>query len=89
MKEKVESTIYINEISKGLECYGLLSLMKKQPIIFQHVFCQTSLLNWTWEIFCEKLKPQFSEEGSNRRVKEINVFKLFRDFLECCFQDGE
>lgn len=89
IKEKMESSMYINEISKGLECYGLLTLMKKHTVLFKHVFCQSFLFIWTSELFMEKLTPQFSEEGSNRKLKEINVFKLFRDFLECCFEDGE
>lgn len=90
VKEKIQPlSLAINEIAKGLETYGLMKVIKKQPDVFFHVFCPSTLLSWTTNLFFDKLSPTFSEEGSTKKETEINIFKWFKDFIERCFEDGK
>ena len=89
VKEKIEPlSLAMNEIAKGLETYGLMKFIKNYPDVFFHVFCPSTLLNWTTNLFFDKLSPTFSEDGSTKKETEINVFKWFKDFIERCFEDG-
>ena len=34
-------------------------------------------------------RPIFSDPVSNKKIVEINVYKLFLDMVECVFMDGK
>ena len=33
--------------------------------------------------------PVFSDDGSNKKVREVTVYKRFADLIERCFLDGK
>ena len=63
--------------------------MKNHIRVFQPLFCPNDIFVWNFDAINECLEPQFSEHGSNAKVIEVNVFKMFVDFVECCFMDGK
>ena len=44
---------------------------------------------WDFESFTDMLKPVFSDDGSNKKVREVTVYKRFDDLVERCFLDGK
>ena len=82
-------TPILNKISLGLTCYKFHEVLKDHACLFEHVFCQSTIFCWDYASFVECLKPQFSEDGSNRKREEITTYKAFLDFLEICFHEGK
>ena len=39
--------------------------------------------------FVERLTANYSEDGSNDKLVEVNVCKIFVDFVESSFMDGK
>ena len=89
IKSKVEPLLTsINELSAGLETYNLLTNIKENRQIFAPLFCPSYIFHWDYDTLHGCLKAEFSEMGTNKRAVEVNIFKLFTDFVECCFMDG-
>lgn len=90
MKSKVEPlTMSLMQIRDGLQCYNLLNIIKEHSDLFFHIFCPSKIFKWDFQSVAEKLRPVYSEDGSNRKNAEVTVYKLFIDFVESCFFDGE
>ena len=90
IKESVQPVLPIlDQIREGLKCYNLLEKVQLHPDLMKYVFCNDLLFQWTFHKFEEFAKPSYSEEGSTRRAKEIDVFKAFLDVMEHCFYEGK
>lgn len=90
IKFKVEPMLsMLNEVIAGLSCYNLISVMREQPLLFEHVFCISKDFQWKLDSFVSCLRPQFGELGSNKRTSEVATYKAFLDFVEECFEDGK
>ena len=90
MKYKVEPIITaLNEIMSGLRTFNLLGIMKEKGKIFKSVFCPSQIFAWKYKEFVEVINPNFSEDGSNSKRKEVETYKYFLDFIEQCFKDGK
>ena len=89
MKEKVYPVLpALDQIIEGLQCYGLLTVIRDNPQLFEFVLCPNSVLAWTYDKFEDFVTPTFSEDGSSSKSLEINTFKAFMDSVEKMFYEG-
>ena len=90
IKSKIEPlTMALSNISSGLECFGFLNIMKAKPDVFYHVFCPGNIFSWDYDSLVRRLTPNYSEDGSNDKLKEVHVYEIFVDFVESSFIDGK
>ena len=82
-------TMALSEISSSLECFGFLNVMKAKSDAFYHVFCPGNIFSWDFDSLVQRLTPNYSEDGSNYKLKEVHVCKIFVDFVESSFMDGK
>eukprot|EP00794_Sanderia_malayensis_P002217 gene2217-2525_t len=82
-KVKVRSIFIEWKVMNGLQCYGLMDLIKNYPDVFESAFCPTEDFKSTRPVFSEL---EFNEEGSNKKKIEVDVYKFFMDFVERCFE---
>ena len=75
----------MSEISSSLECFGFLNAMKAKSDAFYHVFYPWNIFSWDYDSFVQRFWANFSEDGSNDQLKEVNVYKVFVDFVESSF----
>jgi len=81
-------SVALTQLTEGLNCYNLLNVMKENKDLFQVLFCPSKKFKWDFETVRQKMKPQFSDDGTNTKIKEVSVYKMFLDFVERCFFDG-
>ena len=79
----------LSEISSGLERSEFLNVMKAQSDAFYHVFCPGNSFSWDYDSFVQRLTANYSEDESNDKLKEVNIYKIFGDFVESSFMDGK
>ena len=90
MKSKIEPLLSaLSENNNGLTCYNLLNIIRENGDLFYSVFCPSNFFTWTHEIFQKIVTPRLSGAGSNKKITEVNVYKIFLDMVECIFMDGE
>lgn len=78
----------IQLLCDGLKLKELLLEIRKNPVGFKDLFVSgMKLINLGR--FLEELEPAFSPPGSNHYTKEEICFKVFCDFAEKCYMDGE
>ena len=86
IKSKIEPlTMALSEISSGLERFGFLNVMKAKS----DVFCPGNIFLWDYDSLIQRLTPSYSEDGSNDKLKEVRVYKIFVDFVESSFMDDK
>lgn len=87
-KEEVEpSMAALQQFSEGLDINNLLATMRANKALFKTCFVHQG--EEDFDILVELFHPDYSEKGSNRYVKEVDIFKYFHDFLETCFYNGQ
>ena len=81
----------MEQITNGMQLYGMLEHLRSTPWLSMKLFNiqDEACLSWTFEEFSNSIFAEYSAEGSNRRMKEIDVFKLFLDTMELVFNDGK
>ena len=90
IKCKIEPlSMALSQLTEGLKCYGLLQVMRKNSSLFHFVFCPNDKLIWNFKCFTDMLQSVFSDDGSNKKVKEVTVYKRFADLIERRFLDGK
>ncbi|XP_066920038.1 uncharacterized protein [Clytia hemisphaerica] len=89
MKEKHLMLHLLSQISKGMEAFGALTVIRENFELFRPVFTPSmETYTWTRELLLEKLEAQYENEiGSNKRNNAINTYKSFLDFVDECFQN--
>lgn len=75
-------SLFLKEFGKGLELYGLESLVKGnadlcKPLFVKHSYANIVDANYIVSV----LKPEYSQEGSSRREIEEAVIDNFQDLL--------
>ena len=75
----------LSQLTEGLKYYELLQVMLKNSSLFYFVFCPNDKLIWDFKSFADMLQPVFSDDGSNKKVREVTVYKRFADLIERCF----
>jgi len=80
---------FIEQLKKGLELFGILPAIQDDYSSGLDLLSikGSGLLKWNVAEFQASLNPIYSHTGSNRRQKEINVFKAFNDVIELIFHD--
>ena len=79
----------LSQLTEGLKCYGRLQVMRKNSSLFNFVFCPNDKLIWDFKGFTDMLMSVFSDDESNKKVREVTVYKRFADLIERCFLDGK
>ena len=79
----------LSQLTEGLKCYGLLQVMGNNSSLFCFAVCTDDNLVWDFKSFTDMLQPVFSDDGSNKKVGEVSVYKGFADLVERCFLDGK
>ena len=78
----------MQQIVDGLQTFGLLSVVRANPLVFHNVFCPSKGLLWNFGYVEEMLLPMFSEKGSNRHKIETECYKSLLDGLENIYECG-
>ena len=63
--------------------------MKAKSYAFYHVFFPGNILSWDYDSFVQRLAANYCEDGTNDKLREVNVYKIFVDFVESSFMDGK
>ena len=79
----------LSQLTEGLKCYGLLQVIRKNSFLFYFGFCSNDKLIWDLKSFIDMLQPVFNDHRSNKKVREVTVYKRFADLNERCFLDGK
>ena len=81
----------MDQIAKGLELFGICQAVRAEPNIGISLFTitESELLKWNPEEFIGSTVVEYSETGSNRRIKEVDTYKAFTDAVESIFHDGK
>ena len=74
----------LHQISSGLQVFGILDSIKEHPQLLEPVFIESSFFKPNADTFIDNIVGSFSEDGSNDKLIEIDVFKYFTDFIEEC-----
>lgn len=70
----------INKLRVGLSKVGIYQVGKKFET-FRHIFRSSTMKTLSMRSVINILKPKFSEEGSNSRIKENAMYSLFVKYL--------
>ena len=78
----------LQQLSDGFDIRGLKGLMQDKPPLLEGLLVagKKELL---FAVFNDNLDPQFSERGSNKRAKEMELFQVFSDYLKFLSFDGK
>ena len=82
---------FIDQIAKGLELFGVLEQMKNRPEAAMALLCcnkDEDIMKWTFDKLQQRSLVTYSEQGSNQREVELNVYKAFVDSVEAICYDG-
>ena len=86
---KVEPlTTCIEQIVVGLDKFELVKHIREDPNAFRLVFCHSNVLIWTYDLFINSLNVNWSSEGSNKKMLEMGVYRVFIEMCEISFHDG-
>ena len=78
----------LGQLIEDSKCYGLLQVMKNSSL-FYFVFCLNEKSIWDFKSFADMLMPVFSVDGSNKKMREVTMYKRFADLIERCFLEGK
>ena len=56
--------------------------MKAKSYAFYHVFFPGNILSWDYDSFVQRLAANYCEDGTNDKLREVNVYKIFVDLLK-------
>ena len=79
----------LHQISSGLQAFGILDAIKKRPKLLEPVFTKSPFFKPNADTFIDNMVGSFSEDGSNDKLAEIDVYKYFTDFIEDCECSGK
>ena len=79
----------LHQISSGLQAFGILDAIEKHPKLLEPVFTKSSFFKPNADTFIDNMVGSFSEDGSNDKLAEIDVYKYFTDFIEDCECSGK
>ena len=86
---KVEPlTTCIEQIMVGLEKFELVKRICEDSNAFRLVFCHSNVLIWTYDLFINSLNVNWSSEGLNKRMLEMNIYLALIEMCEISFHEG-
>ena len=76
----------LDQLIYGLELFGFLETLRDKKYVLEPPFVaeKSKCFLPTAELLLENIGGQFSDEGSNHKAKEVDIFKLFTDFIHDC-----
>ena len=90
LKSKERMIPFVEQLVHGMQLYDLLSKIRQKPLVSLKLFSITeNIFEWTYQEFCVSISPEYSEDGSNYKNKEIDVFKMFLDAMEVIANNGK
>ena len=75
----------LDQLRMGLESFCLLEALQSKKKILQPLFLEgSSFFKPTRDLILDSVVAEFSEDGTNAKIKEIDIFKYFHDFIMDC-----
>jgi len=78
----------IEQLREGMDIYGFADVLHNNPTSFRECFVFNDK-NLDIDDFLNLLDPQYSPTGSNRREKELLIYKHFCDMVDECYNDPQ
>ena len=79
----------LDQLRMGLESFCLLEEVRSSKDILEPLFVEGRIsFKPTGDLILDSLVAEFSEDGTNAKTKEINIFKYFHDFIMDCSETG-
>uniref|UniRef100_A0AAV2LNF4 HECT domain-containing protein n=1 Tax=Knipowitschia caucasica TaxID=637954 RepID=A0AAV2LNF4_KNICA len=72
----------LKQILEGLTIYGFNELLQKHSFTLQPLFLPGNIKQVDSEWLLQSLRPQFSDVGSVKRKKEIDIINFLQDLLQ-------
>ncbi|CAH1797667.1 unnamed protein product [Owenia fusiformis] len=79
-KESLELNGGEREFSRGMNMYGVLELVRKKPVM-RYLLRPGTQAVMTMRKLKSLVKPVFSEAGTNSKIKEEKIFRMFNKYL--------
>ncbi|XP_066910281.1 uncharacterized protein [Clytia hemisphaerica] len=84
--KKMEPYIpFIESLMQGLQVFQLLEPIRSNPDVFRIIFCHSDMLLWSYEMFIERLRVDFAEDGSNVKQLQLSCYRIFLEMCELSF----
>lgn len=78
----IRRVLFLKEFGKGLELFGVASLLKENADLCKPLFVKDTNANIAdANYILSVLKPMYSQEGTSRRITEEAVIDNFQDLL--------
>ena len=71
----------LNEFRRGLNLFGLADIVSNHSQVIRSLFVSGQQIAVDADYVLSLIKPEFSDEGSSRRVEEEHMMDYFQDFL--------
>ena len=79
----------LDQLRMGLESFCLLEEVRSSKDILRPLFVEGGIsFKPTRDLILDSVVVEFSEDGTNSKTKEINIFKFFHDFIMDCSETG-
>ena len=78
----------LHHLTSGLDIHGLLAVIRNNETAFEECFVKRNR-KLVVEDLLGIISTEFSENGSNKFEKEVDIYKYFIDFLEYCSDNGK
>lgn len=72
----------LDQLITGLDVNDTLKMIKQNKDAMKYVFSMSDKFVPTTDYMLEHTHGEFSEEGSNMKTREIDIFKYFTDYIE-------
>ena len=74
----------LDQFATGLSSFGVLDVMKQNRPIMEALFVakHSNFFVPITDKFLDRIDAEFSEDGSNRKDKEVDIHKFFCDFVQ-------
>lgn len=72
----------LDQLVTGLNVNDTLKMIKQNKVAMKNLFTMSDQFIPSADYMLDHLHGEFSEEGSNRKTKEIDIFKHFTDYIE-------
>ena len=71
----------LNELRRGLNLFGLADIVSNHSQVIRSLFVSGQQIAVDADYVLSLIKPEFSDEGSSRRVEEEHMMDYFQNFL--------
>ena len=79
----------LDQLRMGLESFCVLEALQNNKGVLQPLFVEvSSIFKPTRDVILDNVVAEFSEFGTNSKIKEIDIFKHFYDSIIDCSDTG-